>query len=145
MQTGMAIAALLFCLTSTVTTFANHEKAAPKVQQASAASAAKLMSVCHVNFTLDDRLELHDLTTHRIVAVLSRKNEWFLPMTQALNDAAAEPMRPVQLIRSVVLYKPTGEIDRQLYVTDAGLVFDPVTHCMFQTERIASKFLARSP
>jgi hypothetical protein len=139
MRLGMALAGLLFCMTSTALAMSSGHKAT-----ATAAGAGNLATVCGVNFTDDGSLQWFQSKDATVPSIVLRPNQEddFAHLSVAIGDARVVPNGHGTPVQTIVFYERTGQVDKLLYVTDTGLLYEPVSHHYFRPDSTVQAFLA---
>jgi hypothetical protein len=139
MRMGMALAALLFCMTSSAMAMSGKQKTTLTPED----PASHLATLCNVTLTDDGSLQWFDHLGAKVPVVVLRYNEGkeFDELSAAVSEAKVVQDGHGTPIQSMVFYERTGQVDRLFYVTDTNLLFDPGTHQYFRPNAVVMKFL----
>jgi hypothetical protein len=139
-QLGVALCAVLLCLTSTIAGFP-HGKHTVSL----ANSAVRLSAVCPVDAKTDIRVVLYKgLTTDNpVLTVTNLDKPTFVKLATGINDATLQNTARDPLQHVLVFYKRAGVVDRRFYITSTGLLYEPVHSRFFRPDSSASAFISR--
>ncbi|MCL6515469.1 hypothetical protein [Alicyclobacillus sp.] len=123
MRTGVALGALLLCLTSTTLTLS------PGARVSAAEPVPTLGSVCHLSLEAEGSVQLFRNLGDRWPVAVRRWSDGdaFQALMRAMGDAPQVQVRTGsrEIAGVLVLYGRTGRADRVLELTRDGLLFDP--------------------
>ena len=140
-QLGVALCGVLLCLTSTIAGFP-HGKHTISL----ANSAIRLSSVCPVDAKTDTCVVFYKGLTmdNPVVTVTNQDKPTLASLAAGTNDATLHNAARDGLQHVLVFYKRTGVVDRTFYITNAGLLYDPVHSRYFRPESsVLSAFISQ--
>lgn len=139
MRLGMALAGLLFCMTSTALAMSSGHKTT-----AATADAANLAALCGVNLTDDGSIQWFQTKDAAVPSIVLRPNQddEFAGLSAGVGEAMVVPNGQGTPAQTIVFYERTGQVDKLLYVTDTGLLYEPVSHHYFRPGSTVQSFLA---
>lgn len=144
-QLGLAVAALMLCFTSLVPLTdrkgADATIAEPRPLQT-------LKEVCQMDATDDRAIQISwlDAANESPLLVVRRNDDVrFDALAQDINSASVADASPRPPVLTMVLYERNGQPDYQLLVTSQGLLYDPKTKQVFQTNENFHEFLKTIP
>ncbi|MCL6597156.1 MAG: hypothetical protein K6T81_00265 [Alicyclobacillus macrosporangiidus] len=141
MRTGVALGALLLCLTSTTVTLTSG----PRESVSAALPAPTLAAVCHTNPESERLAQLfRQLGDRQPLAVLRRRDgEAFQSLMHALASSPQVQTGGGEIAGVIVLYSRTGRVDHILKVTRDGLLYDPAVKQYFRAGDEVLRFAAQ--
>lgn len=139
MRMGMALAGLLFCMTSSALAMSSgHKTTVP------ATDTDNLASICNVNLKDDGSLQLFQSIDAKIPSLVLRYYQGadFDRLNAAISAATVVPNGHGKPIQSIVFYERTGQTDKLLALTDTNLLYDAASSHYFRPNSMVLAYLA---
>ncbi|MCF8565283.1 hypothetical protein LLE49_11205 [Alicyclobacillus tolerans] len=133
MQIGMAVSALMLCMTSLVPV---KQQVSRTTAEASLDSVQVLSAACHVDAFKDDRIQVLKYSSSAKLPIVSvaRDSSKYHSIAESINQAIAVPEKP-ELLKLNLLFLRRGNVpDFKLAVTASGLLRDERTGKTFSAD-----------
>lgn len=139
MRIGMALAGLLLCLTSSAAlTLSGY-----RPSSVATADVDRLADLCNVNLMDDSSVQLFSNPSSAVPSAVLRRHQGdgFLLFCQAVSASKLDRDGFGKPVQTLVFYESNGQVDKLLYVTDSGLLYDSGNRHYFQPEETVRTFL----